>query len=81
MFQTIQTPNDKQYQFGSCQFGCDTCGLDQSWSVDAASFHPGGVNVLFGDGSVRFVKDSVARMTWWALGTRENGEVIGADSY
>jgi hypothetical protein len=33
------------------------------------------------DGSVRFVKDSVARLTWWALGTRNGGEVISADSY
>jgi prepilin-type N-terminal cleavage/methylation domain-containing protein/prepilin-type processing-associated H-X9-DG protein len=81
LFQTIQVPNDSQYPFGSCQFGCDGCGLDQSWSVGAASFHSGGVNVLFADGSVRFVKDSVSRMTWWALGTRDGGEVVSADSY
>ncbi|APW61924.1 DUF1559 domain-containing protein [Paludisphaera borealis] len=81
LFQTIQVPNDSQYPFGSCQFGCDGCGLDQSWSVGASSFHPGGANTLMSDGSVRFVKDSVARMTWWALGTRENGEVISSDAY
>jgi prepilin-type processing-associated H-X9-DG protein len=43
--------------------------------------HPGGVNALFVDGSVRFVKDSIARQTWWALGTKANGEVISSDSY
>jgi len=81
LFQTIQTPNDKQYPFGSCTFGCVGCGLDQSWTVDASSAHSGGVNVLMSDGSVRFVKDSISRNTWWALGTRENGEVVSSDSY
>jgi hypothetical protein len=33
------------------------------------------------DGSVKFIKDSVNQMTWWALGTRGNGEVISSDSY
>jgi prepilin-type N-terminal cleavage/methylation domain-containing protein/prepilin-type processing-associated H-X9-DG protein len=46
-----------------------------------SSRHPGGVNVLFGDGSVKFVKDSVNLPTWRALGTRAGGEVISSDSY
>jgi hypothetical protein len=33
------------------------------------------------DGAVRFNNDSVNQNTWWALGTRANSEVIGADSY
>jgi hypothetical protein len=33
------------------------------------------------DGSVKFIKDSINRTTWWALGTRANGEVLSADSY
>jgi prepilin-type N-terminal cleavage/methylation domain-containing protein/prepilin-type processing-associated H-X9-DG protein len=45
------------------------------------SFHPGGVNVAMTDGSVRFIKDSVNQTTWWALGTRNGGEVISADAY
>lgn len=81
MFQTIQTPNDKQYSFGSCTFGCAGCGLDQSWAVPASSNHPGGVNVLMADGSVKFVKDSIDRMTWWNLGTKDGGEVVSADAY
>jgi prepilin-type N-terminal cleavage/methylation domain-containing protein/prepilin-type processing-associated H-X9-DG protein len=47
----------------------------------ANSNHPGGVNVCFTDGSVRFVKDSVAVNVWWALGTRNAGEVVSSDSY
>jgi prepilin-type N-terminal cleavage/methylation domain-containing protein/prepilin-type processing-associated H-X9-DG protein len=47
----------------------------------ASSNHPGGVNVCFTDGSVRFVKDSVAMNTWWALGSRNGAEVVSSDSY
>lgn len=43
----------------------------------ARSRHSGGVNVLFGDGGVRFVKDSIALNTWQALATRAGGEVTG----
>ena len=32
-------------------------------AITARSYHPGGVNVLFGDGSVRFLKDTVAGIT------------------
>jgi hypothetical protein len=34
-----------------------------------------------GDGSVKFVKDSVSLATWRALGTRNGGEVISSDSF
>ncbi len=44
-------------------------------------FHPGGVNVLLGDGSVRFVKESVSLPTFAALVTRGGGEVVSADQY
>ncbi len=43
--------------------------------------HPAGVNVLAGDGSVRFVKNSVSVPTWRALGSRAGGEVVSSDSY
>jgi prepilin-type N-terminal cleavage/methylation domain-containing protein/prepilin-type processing-associated H-X9-DG protein len=47
----------------------------------ASSRHPGGVNVLFCDGSVKFIKASIGLPTWWALGTRAGGEVISSDQY
>ncbi len=50
-------------------------------SAPPNSNHPGGVNLCFSDGSVRFIKDSVGLQTWWALGTRAGGEVISSDAY
>jgi prepilin-type N-terminal cleavage/methylation domain-containing protein/prepilin-type processing-associated H-X9-DG protein len=52
-----------------------------SGMVTATSAHPGGVNVCFTDGSVRFVKDSVNLQAWWAIGTRNGAEVVSADSF
>ena len=49
------------------------------WNL--SSYHPGGCNVLFGDGSVKFLKDTVSLPTMWALGSRAQGEVLSADSY
>jgi prepilin-type N-terminal cleavage/methylation domain-containing protein/prepilin-type processing-associated H-X9-DG protein len=56
-------------------------GGGQTGIITATSNHPGGVNVCFADGSVKFVKDSIDTRTWWALGTRNQGEVVSADSY
>jgi prepilin-type processing-associated H-X9-DG protein len=47
--------------------------------VNASSNHPGGVNVLFMDGSVRFVKNSVSYLAWYAISTPDNGETVSAD--
>jgi len=49
--------------------------------ISAASYHSGGVNALFLDGSVKFMKNSINYMTWYALGTIANGEVIDASAY
>jgi prepilin-type N-terminal cleavage/methylation domain-containing protein/prepilin-type processing-associated H-X9-DG protein len=43
----------------------------------ARSYHPGGVNSAFADGSVRFISDNVAAATYLALGTRAGNEVAG----
>ena len=39
------------------------------------SFHPGGVDLLLGDGHVQFVTDSVSQETWIALGTHNSGDI------
>ena len=48
-------------------------------AIVARSYHPGGVNALFGDGSVRFVKSTINPYTWRAVGTPNGGEVVGSD--
>jgi prepilin-type N-terminal cleavage/methylation domain-containing protein/prepilin-type processing-associated H-X9-DG protein len=70
----------------SC-IGTSAFGIaDTSWggigaAITATSNHPGGVNVGFCDGSVKFIKNTISLPTWWALGTRNGGEVVSADSY
>ena len=54
---------------------------NMSVQVPPSSFHPGGVNVLMGDGAVRFIRNGVSLLTWRALATRDGGEVISSDSY
>jgi prepilin-type N-terminal cleavage/methylation domain-containing protein/prepilin-type processing-associated H-X9-DG protein len=46
----------------------------------ARSMHSGGVNALFGDGSVRFVRDSINIDTWRVMATRAGGEVVSGDN-
>jgi prepilin-type N-terminal cleavage/methylation domain-containing protein len=50
-------------------------------AITARSYHPGGVDALLADGSVRFVKSTVDAATWRALGTVAGSEVISSDSY
>jgi prepilin-type N-terminal cleavage/methylation domain-containing protein/prepilin-type processing-associated H-X9-DG protein len=46
------------------------------------SLHSGlGVNFLFGDGHVSFVKATINYKTYLALATRDGGEVVSADAY
>jgi prepilin-type N-terminal cleavage/methylation domain-containing protein/prepilin-type processing-associated H-X9-DG protein len=58
-------------------------GADSILSITTAarSRHPGGVNAGLADGSVKFVKDSVALSTWRALSTTRGGEILSGDAY
>jgi prepilin-type processing-associated H-X9-DG protein len=81
LFNTVLTPNSKLVTFGACRTSCGGCGSDDSTFSIATSNHSGGVNVCMADGSVKFIKDTINMQTWMALGTRNGGEVISADSY
>ena len=79
---TILTPSNPQVLWADCRLDAHVYNFEfDSGYHQAASNHPGGVNVAFADGSVRFVKSSISQRTWWALGTRSFGEVISSDSY
>ncbi len=54
-------------------------GIDTTSFSGARSRHPGGINALLGDGSVRFIKDGIVPPTWMALNSIAAGEVIGGD--
>lgn len=49
--------------------------------ITATSDHPAGVNVAMCDGSVKFIKDSVAFKVWWAIGSRNGREVISDNEF
>jgi len=46
-----------------------------------ASMHPGGTNVGFADGSVKFLKETINQRVYNALGSRRGGEVVSADAF
>jgi prepilin-type N-terminal cleavage/methylation domain-containing protein len=51
---------------------------NMSMQVSASSQHTGGVHVMFGDASNRFVSDNVDLGVWRAIGTRNGGEAVEA---
>jgi prepilin-type processing-associated H-X9-DG protein len=44
--------------------------------ASARSWHPGGVNVLMADGSVRFFLETISAPVWRSFGTRNGGELV-----
>ena len=82
MMNFIQVPNDTIAPFGFCAIAGNGGGADDSAFDGPRSFHPGGCNTLFCDGSVKFIKSTVNRTgVFWGLATRAGGEVISADQY
>jgi prepilin-type N-terminal cleavage/methylation domain-containing protein/prepilin-type processing-associated H-X9-DG protein len=78
LFNSVLTPNAESDQWTYCS---DTGSGSAARFSNCSSYHPGGVNTLFADGSVKFVKNSIAQTIWWGLGTIAGGEVISSDSY
>jgi len=74
----LQAPNSRYPN-------CRMCSWDGDWDCPGmytlSSYHPGGGNVAFADGSVRFLKTSTALQTVWALGSRSGDEIVSSDSY
>lgn len=60
---------------GNCTVNCSNFG------VNVYGFHPGGANVVMGDGSVRFIKQTVGASTMVNLVTRDDGALLSATDY
>ena len=56
---------------------CYDCGGDGTGGTAARSEHPGGVNVVLGDASVRFVSDTIEKLTWFYAMSIMDGNAIG----
>jgi len=70
-----QPPNRR-----SCEYNDN--GLDRIYGMQCASSnHPGGVNVLMGDGSVKFIKSTIFYQAWYALATPGGGEAVSGDQF
>jgi prepilin-type N-terminal cleavage/methylation domain-containing protein/prepilin-type processing-associated H-X9-DG protein len=86
LYSHTQTPNRRSCYYTQVNSSPPTssdqdyAGATQTMQA-ASSWHPGGVNCLFMDGSVHFIKNSVAYPTWYALATVAGSEVISSDSY
>jgi prepilin-type N-terminal cleavage/methylation domain-containing protein len=70
---------------GQAPNGCTSGNPDTNrgnWAVADAfrSNHTGGANFAMGDGTVRFIRDSVDRRTFQLLGCRNDGQVISGDN-
>jgi prepilin-type N-terminal cleavage/methylation domain-containing protein/prepilin-type processing-associated H-X9-DG protein len=67
---------------GKSQFGTGPCAMNcNNLQGDIYAFHPGGANICFADGSVRFVRQSIAIGVLASLVTKGGGEVVDPTSY
>jgi len=88
IYSHTQTPNRRSCYYTDVKTNVDLSGAGwQDYAtgtetmVAASSFHPGGVNVLFMDGTVRFVKNTINYVPWYAIATVAGGEVLSADAF
>ena len=69
-------PNAAQQRMG---FNCGGGMYNSGGQV--RSNHPGGVHVGFGDGSVRFIKQTISNQIWFNILTSKNGDITNADQF
>ena len=67
----VNNPLTQQYTCGDASF--------RRAHIGASSYHAGGVNSCFVDGSVRYVSESTSFEVWYAAGTRAGGETVAIE--
>ncbi len=72
------TPTNEGVQWPST---VATAGNQAGPNEEPYSFHPGGVNALFGDGSVHFVKNTINLLAFRSILSLSGGEVVSSDAY
>ena len=70
---TIAPPN---WQYPNCQTSGSGFAADRDGAYPPRSRHPGGVNGVLGDGSVRFFSETIDLPTWQYIGGRDDGKAI-----
>jgi prepilin-type N-terminal cleavage/methylation domain-containing protein/prepilin-type processing-associated H-X9-DG protein len=85
-FHTVTTPNSSSPDLVNSTAYFQQNGdplmpvaLGNPQSNAARSRHSGGVNAAFSDGSVRFMRDSIALKTWMAMGSANGGEAVASE--
>ncbi len=68
----VKTPNTLIGHYNTSQ-------TEGDFVMAPSSRHPGGVNLVAVDGSVRFVQDAIDQLTWWKYGARNDGRVLNLE--
>lgn len=75
MYLHLKAPNTNNGHFTGVSASSEIQG---DFIVSPSSRHPGGVNIAFADGSARFLTNTIDLRTWWALGSRDGGDLLGS---
>ncbi|AGA28715.1 DUF1559 domain-containing protein [Singulisphaera acidiphila] len=84
-FTTVLPPNTRA--LGPQNLDLDLTSIDEDdggptyAAITSRSYHPSGVNALFGDGRVQFIKNTIHFQSWRSLGTIGGGEIVSSDGY
>ncbi len=68
----VQTPNGLMGHYAN-----DGSINEGDFVITPGSRHVGGVNLALADGSMQFITDQISEEVWWALGSRNDGRVVG----
>jgi prepilin-type processing-associated H-X9-DG protein len=75
----IMPPNERSCARHDGNMGAGAVN-DNGGATTASSRHPGGVNLMFVDGSGQFIQDTVELRIWQAMGSRNGAEVVDSGS-